>query len=132
MIPPIYFALVLNFGLLSVKWTLICCRPVQATKLEHKLYKQRLRELGLLSLGKTRLLGDISRYLCGAYRERGVILFPEVHSKRVRGNSHMLQQGKFRLDKRKGDFHKKLWVVKHCTRLQREAGESLSSEVFKT
>ena len=69
MIPPIYLALVLIFGLPSIKRTLTCCRPVQATKLEHKLYKQRLRELRLLSLEKTRLLGDVSRYLCGAYRE---------------------------------------------------------------
>ena len=119
MIPPIYLALVLIFGLPSIKRTLTCCRPVQATKLEHKLYKQRLRELRLLSLEKTRLLGDISRDLCGAYGEDGLILFSKVHRKRVRGNSHMLQQGKFGLDKRKGVFHKKWWVVKHCTRVHR-------------
>ncbi|KAK4830486.1 hypothetical protein QYF61_011210 [Mycteria americana] len=88
------------------------------------------RDAGLLSLEKTRLLGDIFSYLRGAYREDRVILFLEVHRKRVRGNSHMLQQGKFGFDERKGVFHQKWWVVKHCTRLHGEAGESPSSEVF--
>lgn len=121
--PLISLALLLSFGLPSIKQPLTCCRPARATKLEHNSYKQRLKELGLLRLEETRLLGDISRYLCGAYREDGVILFSEVHSKTVRSNSHMLQEGKFGLDKRKGVFHKKhsgwLSTVPGCTgRLQ--------------
>jgi len=79
VIPRICLALELSFGLLSIKWTLASCRPVQATKLEHKLHRQRLMEVGLLRLKKTRLLGDLSRSCCGAYGEDGVVLFSELH-----------------------------------------------------
>ena len=46
--------------------------------LEHLLYQDRLRQLGLFSLEKRRLLGDLTatfQYLKGAYKKAGEGLF---------------------------------------------------------
>ncbi|KAK4832232.1 hypothetical protein QYF61_021146 [Mycteria americana] len=77
--------------------------------LEQKSYEERLRELGLFSLEKRRLRGDLTalyNYLKGGCSE-----------------------GRFRLDKRKNFFTER--VFKHWTRLLREVVESPSLEVFK-
>ncbi|GAB0180856.1 hypothetical protein GRJ2_000550900 [Grus japonensis] len=110
--------------------------PEEATKMirgmEHLCYEDRLRELGLFSLEKRRLWGDliaVYQYLKGP---TGNLVRDCLSGGVVTGQGVMslkLKEGRFRLHIRKKFFTVR--VVRHWNRLPREVVEAPSLEVFK-
>ncbi|KAK4820895.1 hypothetical protein QYF61_007973 [Mycteria americana] len=100
--------------------------------MEHLSYEGRLRELGLFSLEKTRLWGDLIaafQYLKGAYKKDGDRLFSRACSDRTRGKGFKLKEGGFTLDIRKKFFT--MTVAKHWNRLPSEVEDAPPLETFK-
>jgi len=100
-------------------------------RLEHLSYG--LRGLGLFSLEKTRLMGDlvnVYKYLMRENEEEGARLFSVMPRDKTWGNGHKLKHMKLRLKIRKHFFTVR--VVKHLHRLPRVVVESPLIEIFKT
>jgi len=100
--------------------------------LEHLCCEDRLRELGLFSLEKRQLQGDLTaafQHLKGAYKKNGDKLFSRACCDRTKGNGFKLKEGRFRLDIRKKFYTMR--VVKHWHGLPREVVDAPSLETFK-
>jgi len=75
--------------------------------LEHLSYEESLRALGLFSLEKKRLWGDLTaafKYLKATCGKAGERLFSKACCERTRGNGFKLREGRFRS---KGPFQPK-------------------------
>ncbi|KFQ72054.1 hypothetical protein N335_10341, partial [Phaethon lepturus] len=108
----------------------------RATKMirgmEQLSYEDRLRELGLFSLEKRRLQGDLIaafQYLKGPSKKDGDRLFSRACSDRTAVNGFKLKEGRFTQDIRKKFFT--LRVVKRWQRLPRGVVDAPSLEAFQ-
>ena len=106
--------------------------PLILTVIGILCHKERLRELGLFSLEKRRLLGDLwaaFQYLKRAYKKAAEGLFTRAWSDRTSGNGFKLKEGRFRFNIRKKFFT--IRVERHWNGLPRERVDTPSLGKFK-
>lgn len=99
--------------------------------LEHLSSKERQGELGLFSLERRRLWGDlIAAFQClkKVYKKDRERFFTRACTGKNSGNGFKLTESRFRLDIRKLFFT--MTVMRHLNRLTREAVGFPSLEVF--
>jgi len=100
--------------------------------LEPLCWEERLGELGLFSLGRRRLWGDLrAAFQClkGACKKDGDRLFSRACCDRTRGNGFKLKEGGFKLDRTQKFFT--LRVVRPWPRPPREAVATPSLAMFE-
>uniref|UniRef100_A0A803TH73 Reverse transcriptase domain-containing protein n=1 Tax=Anolis carolinensis TaxID=28377 RepID=A0A803TH73_ANOCA len=112
------------------------CVQRRATKiingLENKTYEERLKELGMFSLQKRRLRGDMIamyKYVRGSHREEGARLFSAALETRTRNNGFKLQERRFHLNIRKNFLTVR--AVQQWNSLPQSVVEAPSLEAFK-
>ncbi|NWW86590.1 ARMC4 protein, partial [Rhynochetos jubatus] len=91
----------LNIRRISTSWNESIGGHEDDGGLEHLCYEERPRELGLFSLEKRRLQGNLVaafQYLKGVYKKAGGRLFKRAYSDSTGGNRFKLKVGRFRLD----------------------------------
>ena len=101
--------------------------------LERLSYEVRLRELGLFSLEKRRLRGDLInayKYLKGGCQEDGARFFSVVPTDRKVGKEDKRKHWKVHLKVRK--IFSTWRIAEHWNRLPRGTVQSPSLEIFKT
>jgi len=89
--------------------------------LKHFTYKERMRDLELFSLGKSRHRNGLTKvynYLKGECRGDRARLFPVLLSDNTKGNGHRLKHRGLLLNIRKHFFT--VMVTEHWCRLPRE------------